>query len=206
MFGIGMVDASVIARMSRSDSKTLLRTEVRSLDGLPATVHVGDKFPVMTAGYFGPSSFGGGTAGAFTPPPSFTFEDLGVTMKITPHIHGMDEVTLDFEAEFKVLSGQSLNGIPVISNRKMTSTVRLGVGDWGVVAGLMSSSEARSIHGIAGLAEIPGLGQLFRVNNKDETTSDVILLIKPTLLNLPPDQFASPAMWVGPDARPLTPL
>ena len=40
---------------------------------------------------------------------------------------------------------------------------------------LLSSSEARTIHGIAGLMNIPALGQLLRKTNKDETISDILI-------------------------------
>ena len=205
LFGIGITDATLIAHMSDSFGRTLVHSNVRALAGLPASLHVGDKFPVLTAGYFGPpaSSQGGQV---YTPPPSFSFEDLGVNLKLTPHIHGMDEVTLELETEFKVLSGQSNNGIPIISSRKLTSNIRLREGEWGIVAGLMTATEARTIHGIAGLASLPVLGPLFRTNNKDETTSQVLLIIKPTLLNLPADQFVTPTIFTGPDTRPVTPL
>lgn len=204
-FGIAVAGANLIANMSRSGTRTMVRTEVHALDGLPATVHIGSKLPVLTSGYFGPASFSTGGQ-VFTPPPSFTFEDLGLSLKVTPRIHGMDEVTLDLDTEFKVLSGSSLNGIPIISSRKFTSKVRLVEGDWAVVAGLMSSTEARMISGVAGLAEVPVLGKLFSQTTKNETTSEVLLIIKPSLLNLPPDQFVTPAMWTGSELRPTTPL
>jgi general secretion pathway protein D len=204
-FGIAVASATMIANMSLSGTRNLIRSEVRSLDGLPASVHIGSKFPVLTAGYFGPASFStGGTV--VTPPPSFTFEDLGLNMKVTPRIHGMDEVTLDLDTEFKVLAGSSVNGIPVISSRKFTSKVRLREGEWAVVAGLMSTSEARDISGIAGLSNLPVLGKLFSETTKDETTTEVLLVIKPSLLNLPPDQFATPTIWTGSELRPTTPL
>jgi type II secretory pathway component GspD/PulD (secretin) len=205
LFGIGVTDATVIANMSSSFGRTLVHSDIRALDGLPASLHVGDKFPVLTAGYFGPASSSQGGQ-VYTPPPSFSFEDLGVNVKLTPHIHGMDEVSLELETEFKVLSGQSNNGIPIISSRKLTSNIRLREGEWGVVAGLMTSTEARTIHGIAGLANLPVLGQLLRKNNKDETTSEVLMIIKPTLLNLPANQFVTPTIFTGSDARPVTPL
>jgi general secretion pathway protein D len=205
LFGIGVANATLLANMTRTSSRFLLRTGVRALDGLPATLHVGDKIPVLTSGYFGPASFSTGGQ-VYQPPPAFTFEDLGVSLKVTPHIHSMDEVTLDIEVEFKVVTGDSINGIPIISNRKMVSKVRLREGEWGVVAGLMTSSEARTIHGIAGLSSIPVLGQLLRKNNKDESTDEVLMIIKPTLLNLPPDQFVTPAIFTGSEVRPLTPL
>jgi len=205
LIGIGVADATLVANLSRSFSRTLLRSDIRAVDGTPATMHVGEKFPVLTAGYFGPaSSSQGGTV--YKPPPSFSFEDLGVNLKVTPHIHGMDEVTLELEMEFEVLTGETNNGIPLISNRKLTSKIRLREGEWGVVAGLLSSSEARSISGIAGLSNIPVLGALFKEYNKDETTSDVLIIIKPTLLNPPPDQLVTPPIWTGTETRPLTPL
>jgi type II secretory pathway component GspD/PulD (secretin) len=127
-------------------------------------------------------------------------------LKVTPHIHGMDEVTLDLETEFKVLTGETNNGIPIIASRKLTSKIRLREGEWGVVAGLLTSSEARTIHGIAGLSSIPVLGSLFKQYNKDESTSEVLMIIKPTLLNPSPDQVATPPIWTGSEMRPLTPL
>jgi general secretion pathway protein D len=204
MFGIAIADATLVATMQRTSGRTLLRTQIRALDGLPANLHVGERYPVMTSGYFGQIPANGGQV--YTPPPSFTFEDLGVGVKVTPHVHDMDDVTLDLETEFKVLGNGSLNGIPVISNRKVTSNVRLREGEWGVVAGLMTSSQARTINGLAGISAIPVLGQLLRQNTKDESTTEVLLIIKPTLLNVPASQSVAPAIWTGSDARPLTPL
>jgi general secretion pathway protein D len=204
-FGIGIADATLLANLSKSTAQTLSRTDVHAIDGMPASIHVGDRYPVMTAGYFGPASSSQGGQ-VYRPPPSFSFEDLGVNVKVTPHIHGMDEVTLDVETEFKVLSGGSNNGIPIISSRKLVTKVRLRESEWGVVTGLMSASEARTIHGIVVLSDIPVLGQLLRKTNKDESTSEVLIIIKPTLLNLPPNQFVTPAIFTGSEMRPITPL
>jgi type II secretory pathway component GspD/PulD (secretin) len=143
---------------------------------------------------------------AFTPPPTFTFEDLGLVVKITPHIHGIEEVTLDMEAEFKVLSGQAINGVPVISNRKITSKVRMKNGEWGIVAGLLSTTEARAISGIAGLSSVPLLAPLVRRNTKTRDSTEVLLIVKPKLLSLPSDQLVPPSVRIGSETRPLTPL
>lgn len=203
-FALGVANSTVIANFNKSNARTLLRTTIRSLDGMPANFHVGEKYPVLNSGYFGPASFSG--PGAYTPPPSFTFEDLGLVVKVTPHIHGTGEVTLELEAEFKVLAGQALNGIPIISNRKLTSKVRLKEEESAVVAGLMSKSEAQSISGLAGLAQIPGLGWLVRQNNKSHDSDEVIIVMRPHLLSLPPDETATRTVWIGTESRPMRPL
>jgi len=193
ILGLGIANAQLFATMNDSSSKTLLRAIVRSGDGQPATLHVGDKYPVLSAGFLGS---GVGLA------PSFNFEDLGLVLKVTPHVHDAEEMSLEVEAEFKVLSGQSLNGVPIIASRKLTSKVRLRNGEWAVIAGMFSATEAREITGLPGLVRLPFL----RKNDRTRTSSEVLLLIKPTLESLAPTQYPTRPLWIGSEARLKVPL
>ena len=204
-FGFGVTSAEMFASMSRSGVRNLMRAEVRSLDGLPATFHLGDRYPIISAGYFGGPQ--GGSGQVYTPPPTFNFEDLGMVIKITPRVHGAEEVTLDIEAEFKVLTGEALNGIPVIANRKIASKARLQFGEWAVVSGLLRSTEARSLTGPAGLSTLPGIGHLVRQNDRSRETGETLLLFKPKLLSLPASEDgATRAIWMGAEQRLRVPL
>ncbi|MBI4875939.1 MAG: hypothetical protein HY822_14985 [Acidobacteria bacterium] len=201
--GLGIADAQLFASMTRSATESMMRATLRSVDGQPASLHVGDKYPIMSQSY---SSMSQGAGPAYSPPPTFNFEDLGLVLKITPHIHGDGEVSLEVESEFKVLTGKALNGIPIISNRKINSKVRLKSGEWAVLAGLMSSNQGRTLSGIAGLSGVPVLGALLSQHGRDTSSSQTLLVIKPRIVSPAPAEEPSPWMWVGSEARLPTPL
>jgi hypothetical protein len=196
---VGVADAQVYASLAQSNGTLLSRTELRGMNAQPATVHVGDRYPIQTQGYFGPVQ---GQGEVFRPPPTVNFEDLGVVAKVTPYVHDGAEVTLDLEAEFKVLSGQSLNGIPVISNRKFVNRVRLRFGETAVVAGLVNEQIFQSWSGLAPLRPLKFLGQ----NSRGRESTEVLLGVRPRLIGTPPTEEPVPLFWVGTESRPLTPL
>lgn len=199
LFGIGVGSAALFANFTDSQTTLLARTTVRSVDGQAASAHFGERYPLITQGYYGNTS-GSGTV--YTPPPTIQFEDLGVVLKVTPHVHGRDEVTLEIESEFKALTGGSLNNIPVIGNRKIVTRVRMRFDETAVLAGLVNESDSRSWSGLALLSALPPL----RNNSTSSQAGQFLLTIRPYLLNEPPAENASPSMWVGTETRPLTPL
>ncbi len=199
--GVGVSSASVFATMTKAWGRSLMRSEMMSVDGQPATFHVGDRFPILTSGYYGTVTGNTGNGITYTPPPSFQFEDLGVSLKVTPHVHGTDEMTLEIEAEFKVLSGTALNNIPIISNRKFNSKVRIRNGEWAIMAGLATLSDSVSTNGPWGLSSIPLLGRFFRNNNRSVDENDTMLVLKPRLLSLPASEQATRQFYVGTESR-----
>lgn len=198
LLGFGLADARAFANRSLTTARTLMRTEVRALDGSPASFHVGDKYPILSGAYLA------GGAG-YMMPPNFNFEDLGLVLKVTPRVHGTEEVSLELEAEFKVLSGASFNGIPVISNRKLQSKVRLREGQWGVVAGLINLSDTCSVSGWPGLSRLPLLGQALRQHTRSRDSSEILVLLKPHLLD-PPPAGPAPPLHLGTESRLRIPL
>jgi general secretion pathway protein D len=207
LMGIGIMNPAMVANMSKSSGQSLLDADIRSEDGLPATMHIGERYPILSSGYYGPQSFQGtGGATAYTPPPSFNFTDLGLTLKVTPKVHSSLSVSLDIDAAFQMLTGQSINGIPVVSNRSVKEMVQLKFGEWAMVAGLIDSNDAHIVAGLAGLSHVPVLGALTSTHEHDSDSDQVLILMRPILLSLPPSESPTHSVRVGTDTRPLTPL
>jgi general secretion pathway protein D len=205
LIGLGVMQAAALFDQTISSTRTLFRAEMRSVDGQSATFHAGEKFPVITSGFFGdiPAASQGQV---FRPPPAFTYEDLGVLLKVTPHVHGTNGVTLAVETSYELLSGAAVNGIPIIGRRQLITQVRLLDGEWAVVAGLMGRTNAKSESGFWGLDQIPLVGNLFKHATKDAETQSVLIAIRPHLLSLAPDQIVTRKLRVGTETRPFTPL
>ncbi len=202
--GLGIAAATAFATVSRSSTVNLLDAQIVSLDGQAATLHVGQRYPVIANGYYGTVAPGSGTV--YTPPPTINYQDLGLMVKVTPTVHDDHEVTLDLDTQFSLLGANSgISGIPIISNRQFTGKVRLKEGEWAVIAGLVQMSDSDTQNGVWGLASIPWLGRLFfSQTNRVKNSSDVLLVLKPHLMSLPPWENVSPSIWVGTETRPLT--
>jgi hypothetical protein len=198
-FGLVLGSAQIIANWSKSTGNSLLRAEVRALDGLPANFHTGEKYPIITSAYMGEVS----TERSSLPPPSFNFEDLGLVLKMTPRVHDRNEVTLEVEAEYKLLGSASLNGNPVIASRKFANRVRLRFDQAAVIGGLVSNATSTTLSGLAGFGLIGTvLGQTTRKRDETET----MLVIKPRLVTLPPTEFVTHHIWIGSESRLRPPI
>ena len=204
LMGLGILTPTLVANMTKATSGNLLQSELRTTDGLAATMHIGEQYPVLTSQYLGPASFtAGGTA--YQPPPSFQFVDLGLTLKVTPAIRSMDNATLDVDAEYKVLTGDSINGIPVIGNRALKSNVNLKMGEWAVIGGLLDVEQAHNIAGLAGSSRIPYLGAFTSTRTKTSSTDQILLLMRPYLVSTPPADVAPGRTYrMGTETRPIT--
>ena len=202
LFGLGITNASAFATLARSSAINLLDAQVVAADGQAATLHVGNRYPIVSTGYYGTAT---GTGTVYTPPPTINHEDLGLVFKVTPSVHEDNEVTLDIDTEFKVLgASSSIAGIPIISSRKCTGKVRLKDGEWAVLAGLTELLDSDVRTGFPGLSQIPWIGRLFSQNNIEHDDTEVLLVLKPHLTTLPPWESVSSTIWVGTETRPVT--
>jgi len=198
--GIGIADAAAFATLSRSFSDAIFHADVIALDGQAASLKVGERYPIITSAYIGPTGPGQNTG----IPPAIQFQDLGLILKITPTVQGNGEVSLNVDAEQNALNGASNDGIPVITTRHFQGVTRLVEGESAVIAGLMQSSISENRSGFPVLSNIPFLGRLFTTTTKTELVGQTLIVLKPHLISLPPWETPSPVLWVGTETKPLS--
>ncbi|HSC45781.1 MAG TPA: hypothetical protein VLC94_08105, partial [Candidatus Acidoferrum sp.] len=126
-----------------------------------------------------PTSFASGSGTTQVPYPGSEYVDIGLKVKATPTLHENNEVTLQLEFEIRALAGTAINGIPIITNRTISQTVRLRENETSMIAGLLDREETHSLNGIPGFANLPGLGYAFGTKDKNSTDTELLILLTP---------------------------
>ncbi len=197
--GLSLDQLSVALSLNESWSRAVSRATLRTGQGKEATFHVGERYPILNASYapvFNSPQISQvlGNQSYIAPFPSVSYEDLGLNIKTTAVIHGGSDVSLKLDLQMRSLTGQSANGVPVISNQEYEGSIRLQDGEPAVVAGQISSSDIRSMAGIPGLGVIPGLNQAMVSNSLTTENDELLVVITPHIVanrNLKTD-----AIWV----------
>ena len=118
-----------------------------------------------------------------TPFPSFTYEDIGLSVKAKPVVNGNSDVSLDLEIQFRASDG----AIDQRSARDFEPRVQgqhfLMNGEPAVVAGAVPHSEQCSLNGIPGLGAVPGLNQVMTSNSKQNDEDELLIVITPRVIN-----------------------
>ena len=194
-FGLGITNATVFATSSRSWTKEIYEAQVLAADGQPATLNVGEKYPIATALSTAPASAFPSVAS--TPVAQTTQQDLGVKLKVTPHVMEDGDIALDVEAEYNSLGSLTLNSVPIIDQRIFKGSVRLLPGEWAVVAGMDAVTRSISRTGIPGLGDIPWLRSITAQNTVSSENSRLLIVLKPHLTRLPASAWLSPQFVYG---------
>jgi hypothetical protein len=139
-----------------------------------------------------------GAGVAQQPYPGAQYEDIGVKVKATPTVHPNDDVTLQLEFEIRALAGSSINGIPIITNRTLSQTVRIKEDEPTIIGGLLDNQETRTLTGLPGFANLPGgVGYLFGQRNNTVQDTEMLIVVTPHKLRL--KDRVSRSIYVGRD-------
>ncbi|HYK48742.1 MAG TPA: hypothetical protein VEU94_03380, partial [Terriglobales bacterium] len=199
LFGVSL--GTLGAQLSRNESelRSLQHIMLRADQGKDATVNLGSRYPIINASFapifntpaiaqaIGNNSF-------IAPVPSFTYEDLGVNLKVKPAVHGDSDVSLNVEIKVRSLTGTSTNGVPVIGNREYTGSINVRNDQPAVVAGYITSLEQHSLSGIPGIGQFPVLSRAAAANTSEKDNSEMLVVITPHIVSMAETQTSE--IWM----------
>ncbi len=182
--GLSLDHLTAALSLNESWARSLSHVTLRSSQGSEATFHLGERYPILNASYapiFNSPQISAviGNQSYVAPFPSISYEDLGLSLKAKPVIHGNGEVSMSLELQVRSLTGQSSNGVPVISNQEYKGSIRVRDGEQAVVAGEITTNDQRSMAGIPAVAAIPGINFAFTDNTLMKEDDELLIMITP---------------------------
>jgi type II secretory pathway component GspD/PulD (secretin) len=168
--------------------RTLDDVSLRAGQGTDSTFHLGQRYPILNASYapiYNSPQISQvlGNQSYIPPIPSVSYEDLGVNLKTKPTVHGDGTVSMQLELQVRSLTGQSENGVPVISNREYKGSIRVKDGEPTFLAGMVSDNDLKSMSGLPGFGLIPGLNMVMVSNTKQVDYDELMIAITPHIIS-----------------------
>lgn len=172
-------NALISALASDTNNNVLSTPSLLTLDNQEAEILVGQNVPFETGSYTGT---GEGSQNPFT---TVTRQDIGISLKIKPHINDGTSLRLEVEQENSELapSLQGVDSTDLITNKRaLKSTILAEDGEIIVIGGLIKDSVRTQVSGVPLLRSIPYLGALFRWNKDSHTKTNLMIFLRPTIV------------------------
>ncbi|MDP9805237.1 type II secretion system secretin GspD [Acinetobacter calcoaceticus] len=169
--------ALIQALKTNTKSNLLSTPSIVTMDNEEAYIVVGQNVPFVTG------SVSTGSSGTVNPYTTVERKDVGVTLKVIPHIGEGGTVRLEVEQEVSNVQSSKGQAADLITNKRAIKTAVLAEhGQTVVLGGLVSDDVEFNNQGIPGLSSIPYLGRLFRSDTRSNVKRNLLVFIHPTIV------------------------
>jgi type IV pilus assembly protein PilQ len=172
--------------------EALQETSLLDVQSEPSVVTLNNRTANLTAGTQVPvrvldaaSSAAPGQAGGALAVPRATVQmrQTGIILNVTPSITANRQVQMRVHAENSSVSFQGGDVGAVFPTQSVDNELLVGDGETAVMGGLTQTSVTVSKTGIPLLVDLPLIGRLFGVTNRQETKRDLLILITPHIVD-----------------------
>ena len=197
---------AIQALAESGDTNVISTPHIIAMDNVEAEITVGANIPLQTSGI----SLGGGSSQLVTLAAAQSGQngqagglgalaglggsgqvqrqDIGTTIKITPHINENNEIRLEIEEEISEAGApQGTLGVIPINRRAAKTEVMVRDQQTIVIGGLMRDRIITSETKIPILGDLPILGALFRQTTKSKEKTNLVLFLTPYIIRNPSD-------------------
>lgn len=195
-FEIPMFGLVLHALQEDTSTNVLSAPNILTMDNEEATIEVGETVPFPTGGLGGLSGLSGlaGAAGISglsglggLSSLSYTREDVGIILRLTPQVGENDNVILDIYQEIsEVKEGSAAangGGGPTTTKRSAETHVAVRSNQTIVIGGLMQEVETENEGKVPILGDIPLIGALFRNKAKTKRKTNLLIFLTPHVID-----------------------
>jgi type IV pilus assembly protein PilQ len=171
----------MLTALEKEEYATLLANpSIMVLDNETATFEIVEEIPYKEERQ---SSAGGSQT-------STQFKEVGVELEVTPKITRDDMLRLQIAPEFGVAGPQVVNDdgdrlVPVVNTRRLNTVALLKNGETVVLGGLRKQEVSKILSKTPLLGDLPLLGPLFRSENEETETTELLVFITPRIIDIP---------------------
>jgi len=163
------LDMRLTAMESAGRGRVLSAPKVTTMDHREAHISSGRRIPYETTSEQGTAT---------------QFIDAELALTVTPHVTTDDHVLLQIKAtknaaDFANTDG---NGNPTITTNEATSEVIVANGSTTVLGGIFENTKTETENKVPFLSDIPILGALFQNVDDEDTVSEILIFITPTII------------------------
>lgn len=164
------INYSLNALTTTSKAKLLSRPSIMTMSGETATIRIGGEIPYRVLDNNGNAST--------------EFKDYGIILRFKPVVDQKGRILSSVYTEVSSMSGESVDGNPILDTRSANTNVILEDGYTMVIGGLMDSSERKSVSKIPLLGDIPILGEFFKYTSKTKDDQELVILVTPYIVEM----------------------
>jgi general secretion pathway protein D len=115
---------------------------------------------------------------------SYDYKDVGITLKITPHITASGEVRLKVYEKVEDVVGYANadQTAPITSKREAKTTVDVQDGQTLVIGGLIKNKKLTTVERVPVLGSIPIVGNLFKKTGHQIEKTNLLVFITPKVV------------------------
>ena len=171
-------DIAVQAAQADSHANIIQRPRIQTSQAQPAQFFVGSTVPYITGNY---SYYGGG------PQNSYSQLSVGVELDVTPFINPDGVVSMQIQQQIDEIDNANYNGTdqPSTIKRTLNTTITVRDRDTVILGGFVKTKKSNSKSGVPFLMDIPVLGNLFTKRNDEKDRTELVVLMRPTVLKTP---------------------
>ncbi len=167
------IGAMIQAIKNDTDVHILSKPQLLTMDNEEAQIQVGKNVPYMTRQE---------TSTTDRDYSTYEYRDVGVNLKITPHVSSEGFVRMKIAQEVSQLTSEDTSGRPTTLKRTVNTTVIVKDAETMVIGGMIGDSTQTGTYKVPLLGDIPLLGWLFKSRSNSREKTNLYVFITPRVV------------------------